>query len=395
LRARDRRDDRPRARIQANDAAAPRALAGLSGHPFHRGGLGIGFPATKPEPGGLAMRRIMLTAAAMLVALSTATRAEEPVKLTIGWITVPISLAPIFEAKKDVTKHYGQSYTLQPIHFAGSTPQITALASGDLDIAELSYSSLAIAIQNAHLADLRMIADSLQDGVKPGSYTGPFVVLKDGPVKKIEDLKGKSVSVNVIGAGIDIAMRAMLRKHGLEAQRDYNVVEANFVNQEQLLTEGKVAMTTTVSEMVNDPEFVKATRSLFTLRDAMGGPTQILMRAAREGDIAKKRAAFVDFFEDEIREWRWYLDPKNRAEALKIVADFNKKPASFYDAYIWKADKDLYHDPDDKPNVEALGRNIKAQKEAGFLNIDIDAAKISDLSIVEEAAKRVHAAAAK
>jgi ABC-type nitrate/sulfonate/bicarbonate transport system substrate-binding protein len=337
------------------------------------------------------MRRIMLTAAAMLVALAAAARAEEPVKLTIGWITVPISLAPVFEAKKDVTKHYGKSYTLQPIHFAGSTPQITALASGDLDIAELSYSSLALAIQNAHLSDLRMIADSLQDGVKPGSYTGPFAVLKDGPVKKIEDLKGKSVSVNVIGAGIDIAMRAMLRKHGLEAQRDYNVVESNFVNQEQLLTEGKVAMTTTVSEMVNDPEFVKATRSLFTLRDAMGGSTQILMRAAREGDIAKKRAAFVDFFEDEIREWHWYLDPKNRAEALKIVADFNKKPAAFYDAYIWKADKDLYHDPDDKPNVEALGRNIKAQKDAGFLNIDIDAAKISDLSIVEEAAKRVHA----
>jgi len=336
------------------------------------------------------MRRVMLIAAAMVFALTVAARADEPTPLKIGWITVPISLVPIFEAKKDVSRHYGKSYTLQAIHFAGSTPQITALATGDLDIAELSFSSLALAIQNAHMADLRMIADSLQDGVKPGSYTGPFVVKKDGPIKKIEDLKGKSVSVNVIGAGIDIGMRSMLRKHGLEAQRDYNVVEANFTNQEQLLIDGKVAMTTTVSEMVNNPDFVAVTRSLFTLRDAMGGPTQILMRAAREGTIAKKRAAFVDFFEDEIRQWHWYRDPKNRAEALKIVSDFNKKPASFYDGYIWKADKDLYHDPDDKPNVEALGRNIKAQKEAGFLNIDIDAAKVSDLSIVDEAAKRVH-----
>jgi sulfonate transport system substrate-binding protein len=340
----------------------------------------------------MSMRRIVLTAAAIGFALTVTVtaRAEEPTPLKIGWITVPISLAPIFEAKKDVTRHYGKSYTLEAIHFAGTTPQITALASGDLDIAELSFSSLALAIQNAHMTDLRMIADSLQDGVRPGSYTGPFVVKKDGPIKTIEDLKGKSVSVNVIGAGIDIGMRAMLRRHGLEAQRDYNVVEANFANQEQLLTGGKVAMTTTVSEMVNDPDFVNVTRSLFTLRDAMGGPTQILMRAAREGDIAKKRAAFVDFFEDEIREWHWYLDPKNRAEALKIVSNFNKKPASFYDSYIWKTDKDLYHDSDDKPNVEALGRNIKAQKEAGFLNIDIDAAKVSDITIVEEAAKRVN-----
>lgn len=337
------------------------------------------------------MRRILPLAAAIVVALTTAAaNAAEPVQLSIGWITVPTSLVPIFAAKQDVTKHYGKSYTLNAIHFAGTTPQITALASGDLDIAELSFSSLALAIQNAHLDDLRMIADSLQDGVKPNSYSGPFVVMKDGPIKKIEDLKGQSVSVNVIGAGIDIGMRAWLRRHGLEAQRDYNVVEANFSNQEQLLTSGKVAMTTTVSEMTNDPDFLKQVRTLFDLRQAMGGPTQILMRAAREGDIAKKRAAMVDYFEDEIREWHWYLDPKNREAALKIVSDFNKKPASFYDAYIWKADKDLYHDPDDKPNVEALQRNVNAQKEAGFLNIDLDAKKISDLSIVEESAKRVN-----
>jgi len=139
------------------------------------------------------MRRVMLIAAAMVFALTVAARADEPTPLKIGWITVPISLVPIFEAKKDVTRHYGKSYTLQAIHFAGSTPQITALATGDLDIAELSFSSLALAIQNAHMADLRMIADSLQDGVKPGSYTGPFVVKKDGPIKKIEDLTGKSV----------------------------------------------------------------------------------------------------------------------------------------------------------------------------------------------------------
>jgi ABC-type nitrate/sulfonate/bicarbonate transport system substrate-binding protein len=337
------------------------------------------------------MRRITLIVAAMVFALAGAkARADAPVPLSIGWITVPISLVPIFEAKKDVTRHYGKSYTLTAIHFAGTTPQITALATGDLDIAELSFSSLALAIQNAHLTDLRMIADSLQDGVKPNSYSGPFVVMKNGPIKKIEDLKGKSVSVNVIGAGIDIGMRAMLRRHGLEAQRDYNVVEANFANQEQLLTSGKVAMTTTVSEMTNDPEFLAQTRPLFNLRQAMGGPTQILMRAARESDIAKKRAAMVDYFEDEIREWHWYLDPKNRAAALQIISDFNKKPAAFYNSYIWTMDKDLYHDPNDKPNVEALQRNVKAQKEAGFLKIDIDAKKISDLSIVQDAAKRVN-----
>jgi ABC-type nitrate/sulfonate/bicarbonate transport system substrate-binding protein len=163
---------------------------------------------------------LCLLFAIALILTPAGARADEPVKLRIGWITVPIALAPIMATKQDVTRHFGKSYTLEPIHFAGSTPQITALASGDLDIAELSYSSFALAIQNAHLDDLRMIADSLQDGVN--AYSGPFVVRKDGPVKTIEDLKGKTVAVNVIGAGIDIGMRAMLRRHGLEAGRDYN-----------------------------------------------------------------------------------------------------------------------------------------------------------------------------
>ena len=321
-----------------------------------------------------------------LLLSSVAARAADLPQLRVGWITVPIALAPIMEQKKDVTRHLDKSYTLEPLHFAGSTPMITALASGDLDIAELSYSSFGLAIQNAHMTDLRMIADSLQDGVK--GYSGPFAVRKDGPVKTIEDMKGKTAAVNVIGAGIDIGMRAMLRRHGLEAGRDYNVIEANFSNQEVLIAEGKVDMTTTVSEMVNDAEFQKITRPLFYLRDAMGGPTQILMRAARESDIAKKRGAFVDFFEDEIREWHWYLDPKNRPAALQIVAEFNKKPAAFYDSYIWTPDKDLYHHPDDRPNVEALQRNLNTQKEAGFLKIDVDAKTMTDLSIVNEAARR-------
>ena len=244
-----------------------------------------------------------MAATLALVVVASAARADEPVKLRIGWITVPIALAPIMSAKQDVTRHLGKTYTIDAVHFAGSTPQITALASGDLDIAELAFASFGLAIQNAHMDDLRVIADSLQDGVN--AYSGPFVVRKDGPVKTIGDLKGKTVAVNVIGAGIDIGMRAMLRRHGLEASRDYNVVEANFTNQVELLSEAKVDMTTTVAEMVNDAELQRIARPLFDLKEAMGGPTQILMRAARAGTIAEKRAAMVDFFEDEIREWHW------------------------------------------------------------------------------------------
>ena len=41
------------------------------------------------------------------------------------------------------------------------------------------------------------------------------------------------------------------------------------------------------------------------------------------------------------------------------------------------------------PNLKALQSNLELQKQVGLLNTDIDVKKFSDLSMVEEAAKRL------
>ena len=41
------------------------------------------------------------------------------------------------------------------------------------------------------------------------------------------------------------------------------------------------------------------------------------------------------------------------------------------------------------PNLKALQSNLQQQKEVGLLKGDIDVQKYSDLSMVEEAAKRL------
>jgi NitT/TauT family transport system substrate-binding protein len=104
---------------------------------------------------------------------------------------------------------------------------ITALAAGELEIADLAYPTLPIAIQNAGMDDLRVIADEFQDG-NAGFYSIEFMVAADAPIRRVEGLKGKRVATNAAGSGVDIAMRTMLRKHGLEDKRDYTIVEAPF-----------------------------------------------------------------------------------------------------------------------------------------------------------------------
>ena len=326
-----------------------------------------------------------MTAGAALATGRPARAQTAPVKIRVGWVVVPASLAPLILAKKDILKHFGQSYIAEATRFEGTPPVITALAAGELDIGPLAFSSFGLAIQNAHLDDLRVICDEIQDGVA-GHGSNEFMVLKDGPVKTVADLKGKVLATNAMGSAVDIAMRAMLRKSGLEANKDYTIVEAPFPAMRAMLAEKKADLISAVPPFALDPELRAMANTLFTQKDAFG-ITQLTMWTARTGFIQQNRAALVDFLEDVVRGIRWYTDPKNHEEAVAIVASLNKAPPARME---WAfGEHDQYRDPSGMPNLAALQANLVLQKQVGFLKDDIDVKKLSDVSMVVEAAKRV------
>lgn len=328
---------------------------------------------------------ILALAVAGLLFGAHAATAAEPLKIRIAWVVTPAQLTPFLFSKKEILKHYGKSYTVDPIHFRGSAPEITALAAGELDIAAFSYSAFALAIQNAGMKDLKAVADVFQDGVGD-HYSCEYMVGPNSPIKSIKDLKGKRLADNGIGGAVDVAMRKMLRDHGLEDKRDYKVTEIRFPNMGAALTEGKVDLIGTLMPFAPGVK-KKGARVLFTMKDAMG-PSQMIFWAARQPFLDKNKAALKDFFEDHQRALRWFLDPKNRKEALQIIANFTKKKVSAYESWVFTS-KDFYRDPTGRVNVEALAKNVKAQRELGFLKIDIDVPAHVDNSFVEEAAKRL------
>ena len=161
--------------------------------------------------------------------------------------------------------------------------------------------------------DIRVIADEFQDGA-PGYVDDEFQVLTDGPIKKVEDLKGKVVATNAAGSGVDVAMRAMLHKHGLEPNRDYTVIEAPFPAMRAMLAEKKVDLIPTVLPFSLDPELKKiAHPSVHHPRCHRRHAIHHLV--ARKPFIDAHRAALVDFLEDSLRIAHWYLDPKNHEAA--------------------------------------------------------------------------------
>jgi NitT/TauT family transport system substrate-binding protein len=293
--------------------------------------------------------------------------------------------ASIWLEKKDLARHLGKSYVFEPVRYQGTPPMITAMANGELEVANLAYSTLGIAIQNAGLDDVRVIADEFRDGM-PGRYTQEYLVLADGPVKKPQDLKGKVIGTNAAGSAVDVATRAMLRKFGLEDKRDYTVVEAPFPTMRAMLAEKKVDLIPGVLPFSLDPELRKISRVLYTQREAIG-VTEMIVWTARKPFLDKNRAAMVDFMEDTLRIVQWYLDPKNQKAAAEIASRVTKQPA---ERFGWLfTEKDYFRDPNMMPDLAALQKNLDMTKDLGFMRAGLDVRKYTDTSITEEAAKRL------
>src|SRR5204863_9620106 len=152
---------------------------------------------------GLKALFALLTVASAAVTSASA----EPLLIRNSYVVPVSNWQPLIVAKKDLAKHWGTSYVMEAVRYQGTPPMITALANGELEIANLAYSTLGIAIENAGISDLRVISDGFRDGV-PGYFSNQFFVGKDSGIKSISDLKGKVLATNVIGAGVDIAMKA-------------------------------------------------------------------------------------------------------------------------------------------------------------------------------------------
>ena len=324
--------------------------------------------------------------AAVALFVAGVAQAAEPVKIRIAWVVPVANWSSILLDKKDLMQHLNKSYTLELVRFQGTPPMITAMASGDLEIANFAYSSLALAIENAGLKDLRIIADEFQDGI-PGYYSDEYFVRNDSGIKSVKDLKGKVLATNAAGSAVDIAMRAMLRKNGIDDKKDVNIVEAPFPNMRAMLLEKKVDLIPGVLPFSMNPALRKDAHALFTQADAIG-ETQMIVWAARDSFLKKNRPAMVDFMADTLRVIRWYLDPKNHEAAVKIAATLTKTPPQVWDSWLFTK-KDYYRNTDMLPNLKALQANMDLQKKLGFLKSDINVQKYADLSIVKDAAKKL------
>jgi NitT/TauT family transport system substrate-binding protein len=325
-------------------------------------------------------------AAAAALALTATSANAAPVKMRAAWIVPASNIPSIIFAKKELAHHLGQSYEFEPVRYQGTPAMVNAMAVGELEIGLLNFASLGIGVVNADMQDLRIVADEFRDGV-PGHLSNEYFVRKDSGIKTPADLKGKVIAVNLTGSSIDLAMRVQLRKFGLEDKRDYSVIEAPFPTMKALLADKKADLIAVGAPFSLDQELRANSNVLFSQGDALG-PNELGFWVMRDDFAKKNKAAVVDMLEDTVRATRWYLDPKNHDEAVKIAADFAKAPPALFQSWLF-TDKDYYRDPNLRPDIPGTQRTADLAKEFGMIKGTYDAKKYVDLSYLEEALARL------
>jgi NitT/TauT family transport system substrate-binding protein len=329
-------------------------------------------------------RAVGMMAAGSVLAAGLRPARAAPVKLRVGYDTIPLHIIPVIFAIPEFLKHSGKDYTVELFRFKGSPLQVQALAGNQIDIGALAFSTFATSITIAKLP-IKGISDLAQDGPW---FSQVFAVKKDGPIQKVEDLKGKTIATNAIGGATDMAARVMLTKHGLTPDKDVRLIEASFGAMGPMVRAGKIEVGAFPAPIWAAQQKQNDLRILFRQADALGNQ-QFLLYAAREDFIAKNRAALVAFYEDYLRGLKAALDPKNRARVLEVIAKLGEAPVANFQDWALLEHKDYFHSPDGKINVASLQSNIDTLYKQGLIKQTLQVAPHIDHSLVEEAAKRL------
>jgi NitT/TauT family transport system substrate-binding protein len=203
-------------------------------------------------------------------------------------------------------------------------------------------------------------------------------VLQDSPVKTVEDLKGKKVGINAFGSAVDLVLRVVLKKKGLDPKRDVQIVEVNFPNMAAAIREKRVDCGVLVIPFLAVESRKGDLRPLFTGGDAFG-PSSVIFQVARTEFLKQNEEAVRGYLADYVAGLNWYYDKANRGKAIELVAAFTKSPKEVLDSYF-ATGSDYFRDLNGCVPAAVIQKPINAMVEENLIPHPVDASKYLALS---------------
>lgn len=201
----------------------------------------------------------------------------------------------------------------------GGPESLVALASSSVDIAGAATPAIINAIAGG-----AKILGVMPDGGINQDVNSRFYVLATSNIRAPEDLKGKSIAVNTLGAHLDYTVREYLRNHAL-ATDDVSLITIPGPQLDQVLRHKQadvVAVGAWQSVFSGAIEAEGGVRVLFTDREVLGDIV-LGTDAMKKSFIAQRSQAVTDFVTASAKAADWAADHPD--EAKKLFADILRK----------------------------------------------------------------------
>jgi ABC-type nitrate/sulfonate/bicarbonate transport system substrate-binding protein len=202
-----------------------------------------------------------------------------------------------------------------------SVTQMTDFSEGKFDIAMTAVDNIVAYVEGQGEAGIGPQGDFM---AVMGSDSGFLSLVASPSIAKIEDLAGKTLSVDAMTTGYAFVLYEIMRRHGLHKDRldkdtgDYEIVRAGgMVQRWNALREGKHTATllsapyNIIAKNAGFTELVKATDVI--------GPYQGNVAAVRRPWAQDNRAKIEAYIRAYRRSIAWLYEPNNRAEAIAIL----------------------------------------------------------------------------
>jgi ABC-type nitrate/sulfonate/bicarbonate transport system substrate-binding protein len=209
-----------------------------------------------------------------------------------------------------------QSIAVEMQGTPNSVTQMTDFSERKFDIAMTAVDNIVAYVEGQGEAGIGPQGDFT---AVMGSDSGFLSLVAAPSIAQIEDLAGKTLSVDAMTTGYAFVLYEIMRRHGLDKDKgDYRIVRAGgMVQRWNALREGQHAATllsapyNIIAKNAGFSEFVKATDVI--------GPYQGNVAAVRRPWAQKNRAKIEAYIRAYRRSIAWLYEPQNRTEAIAIL----------------------------------------------------------------------------
>ena len=312
--------------------------------------------------------------AAILV--SCTALAQEPTLIRFGRGFAAEEQVWLMSARPDLTPNQGKKYALKQILFQANPERFQAFLAGELDAG--TAPGLSVIFVRAQGVELKVVASVCQEAAGKQWFSTTYMVKDDGPIKRVQDLKGGTIGVVGYKTATDLWARAGLLNAGLVPDKDTKVFSLGFPAMGEAVRTDKIQAGTFVEPFYSAEVAKGGLRKLFTAREAVGYDHELLDVWFGEKFLKAHPDVVRAFLSDYVAVTKYYLAHTEQAKRDLHKAGFVRTPVEIY-----VKNADWKRDPDARVNVDSLKKlsSFMLQK-LGWLDKPVNADDMVDQSFL-------------